>query len=132
VITLAVIVLLISTRPLYSSLKAGFCINFLGMKFILIYITHANLPSAKKLCNQLLKDRLIACVNYFPIESAYWWKGTIEESKEIVSLVKTNSKNWLKVQNIVTKAHPYETPCIMKVTVEANTAYGKWINEMTS
>ena len=102
------------------------------MKFILIYITHKDLAASKKLCNQLLLERLIACVNYFPIESAYWWKGSVEEGHEIVSLVKTRSANWVKVKNAITTAHPYETPCIMKMNVEANTPYGKWINEMTT
>ncbi|MFZ2187817.1 MAG: divalent-cation tolerance protein CutA [Candidatus Moraniibacteriota bacterium] len=101
------------------------------MKFIIIYITHKNLKEAKKVAEALLKEKLIACVNYFPIESAYWWKGKIENSKEIVSLVKTKKENWTKVKKIVLAIHPYETPCIMKFEVESNKSYADWIREET-
>ena len=79
----------------------------------------------------LLKKRLIACVNFFPIESSYWWKGKIENSDEIVSIVKTKKENWNKLKREVEKIHPYEIPCIMKFDVEANEDYEKWINEET-
>lgn len=51
------------------------------MKIISIYITYPNIEEAKKICTHLLEQKLIACANYFPIESAYWWKGKIENEK---------------------------------------------------
>ena len=112
------------------------------MKFIIIYITHKNLKEAKKVTEVLLRDRLIACVNYFPIESAYWWlaasfandggKRKIVHSKEVVSIVKTRKEHWTKVKNAVEAMHPYETPCIMKLEVESNKAYADWIKKETS
>jgi periplasmic divalent cation tolerance protein len=102
------------------------------MNFILIYLTHKNLKSAKKVVDVLLRKRLIACVNYFPIKSAYWWKGKIENGKEIVSLLKTKKENWMKVKKEIEKNHPYETPCIMKIEVESNADYAKWIKDETS
>lgn len=101
------------------------------MKFIIIYITYPNLKEAKRVSDVLLKERLIACVNYFPIESAYWWQGKIENAKEIVSLVKTTKANWAKVKKEVEKLHPYEIPCIMKLEVESNSFYAKWIKNET-
>ena len=101
------------------------------MKFIIIYITHPSMKAAKKVCAALLEKRLIACVNYFPIESAYWWKGNIENAKEIVSMVKTRKENWTKVKKAVEAIHPYETPCIMKLEVESNPSYAKWIGNET-
>src|SRR3989338_8635437 len=110
-------------------------------KFIIIYITYPNLKEAKKVSNILLKERLIACVNYFPIESAYWWpassklqpaspslggrgeRGKIKNSKEIVSIVKTKKANWEKVRKAVGAIHPYEIPCIMKLEVGSNKLY---------
>lgn len=101
------------------------------MKFIVIYITHPNMKEAKRICSVLLEKRLIACANYFPIESTYWWKGKIENSKEIVSLVKTRKANWTKVKKVVEAIHPYEIPCIMKFEVEANRSYADWIHQET-
>ena len=111
------------------------------MKFIIIYITHENLKEAKKVAGALLRNKLIACVNYFPIESAYWWlatslasdggKSKITNSKEIVSLVKTKKENWAKIKKAVEAMHPYEIPCIMKLEVESNKSYADWIKEET-
>jgi periplasmic divalent cation tolerance protein len=101
------------------------------MNFIVIYITHKNKAEARKVAESLLRERLIACVNYFPIESSYWWKGKIVTAKEIVTLVKTKKENWAKVKKAVEAIHPYETPCIMKLDVESNLSYSKWIADET-
>lgn len=101
------------------------------MKFIIIYITHKNLKEAKRVTETLLKEKLIACANYFPIESSYWWNGKITNSKEIVSIVKTKKENWTKVKKAVEAIHPYEVPCIMKIEVESNKSYADWIKKET-
>ena len=59
------------------------------MKFILIYTTHKNIKEAENICNPLLKEKLIACVNYFPITSSYHWKGEIVTASEITAILKT-------------------------------------------
>lgn len=97
------------------------------MGFIIIYITNPDLKTAKKVASHLLKKRLVACANFFPIESAYWWQNKIENSKEVAAIVKTTEKNWAKVKTEVKKIHPYKTPCIIKIAVEANRGYEKWI-----
>lgn len=99
------------------------------MGFIIIYITHPDLRTAKKIVASLMKNRLIACANFFPIESTYWWKGKMENSDEIVSIVKTKKENWDRVKSAVIKMHPYEIPCIMKIDVDANENYENWINK---
>ena len=99
------------------------------MTFIIAYITHKNIGEARKIGEHLLKKKIIACVNYFPIESAYWWKGKMEYSKEMVSLVKSKKENWDKIKAEVSKIHPYEVPCIIKFDVESNSDYERWINE---
>ncbi|VVB59110.1 Divalent-cation tolerance protein CutA [uncultured archaeon] len=101
------------------------------MGFIIVYITHKNLEEAKKIAGHLLGKRLIACANFFPIESAYRWKGKIESVHEVVSIVKTKSENWEKVKEEVARIHPYDVPCIMKIGVEANDKYEKWIEDET-
>lgn len=101
------------------------------MTFILIYITHPNAKEAKRVCGELLEKRLIACANYFPIESSYWWKGKVEHGKEIVSIVKTRKENWTKVKKAVEALHPYETPCIMRLDVSSNKSYSDWIKRET-
>ena len=99
------------------------------MSFILIYITHPNENEALKLSNLLVEQKYVACSNIFPITSAYWWNGVVENDNEWVSIVKTIPENWEAVKSRVAEIHSYEVPCIMKIDVEANEAYEKWIKE---
>lgn len=101
------------------------------MSFIIVYVTHPDRETAEKIASELMEQRIVACSNFFPIASAYWWKGNIDHSEEIVTLLKTRIENWEKLQEAVQKLHPYETPCIMKMEVEANAEYEKWIHEET-
>lgn len=100
-------------------------------KFITIYTTYPDLESAKALCNKLLQEKLIACVNYFPIEVSYHWKWEIANAQEYVWLLKTKPENWEVVKNFILKNHSYEIPCIIKNEVEANQSYVEWIYDET-
>ncbi|MAF13874.1 MAG: divalent-cation tolerance protein CutA [Parcubacteria group bacterium] len=101
------------------------------MPFITVYTTNKNLAEAKKIANSLLKQKLIACANFFPIKNMYWWKGKIENDNEVVSILKTRKENWNKVKNQIKKLHSYEVPCIEKFNVSANKDYENWIIKST-
>ena len=70
---------------------------------------------------------MVACANLYPIQSTYWWKDSIQNESEWVSLVKTTENNWESIKSYVEKEHPYDVPCIMKTKVEANEMYENWI-----
>lgn len=99
------------------------------MSFAIVYITHESEVEAKRVSDHLLEEKLVACANIFPITSAFWWEDDIQHEGEWVSIVKTTLENWGNLQREVEEVHPYEVPCIMKIEVEANAAYEKWIRE---
>ncbi len=101
------------------------------MPFIDIWITNPSQAVAKKVALHLLKKRLGACANIFPVHSAYTWKGKIEKTHEWILAFKTVSKNYKKVEREVRKIHPYSVPCIMKISVSANKDYEKWLKKET-
>ena len=101
------------------------------MTFIVAYITYKSMEEAEKVSSSLLADKIVGCVNYFPIKSTFWWQGDITNEDEIVALVKTRQENWEKLKNEVLRIHPYDVPCIMKFEVEANQEYEDWINSAT-
>jgi periplasmic divalent cation tolerance protein len=94
---------------------------------IVVYVTYPNLKTAKRIVNVLLEKRLIACANLFPIESIYRWNDRVENSKEIVSVLKTDEKNWSKLQKTICELHPFDVPCIIKIKVEVNKEYSDWL-----
>lgn len=99
------------------------------MAFAILYVTHSNEKEAAHLTQQLLTKELIACANTFPMESAYWWQGAIQKTGELVSLYKTSLRMWEAVEAEIEAIHPYDVPCIMRLEVEANESYEKWIEE---
>ncbi len=100
------------------------------MSFIVIYVTHPNLESAKKITTHLLQKKLIACANFFPIQSQFSWKGKIEESEEIVSLMKAPKPHWETIVTEIKKMHSYETPCIIKFDAEGEKEYEAWLHSV--
>jgi periplasmic divalent cation tolerance protein len=98
---------------------------------ILLYVTHKNSSAARKVVDHLLAKKLIACANFFPIQSCYFWNGHKEKSKEIVTLLKTRKELWRAVEKEIKHIHPYDVPCIMKIDATANIEYEAWIEKET-
>lgn len=102
------------------------------MEIITLYVTYKNQEDADKVVNFLLEKRLIACANFFPVNSVYQWEGKIEHQTEVVSFLKTRTENFEIVRDEILKIHSYETPCILKINAEVNESYGAWILEETN
>ena len=99
---------------------------------VLIYITCKDAKEAQKISEHLLKKRLIACSNMFPIRSMYWWKGKIEKSSEIAILAKTSDGQFEKIKKEVKKIHSYEIPAIVKIQTESEENYQNWVERVIS
>ncbi|HLC76650.1 MAG TPA: divalent-cation tolerance protein CutA [archaeon] len=97
------------------------------MSLIFVYVTNPSKDEARKIAGVLIKKKLIACTNIFPIESVYPWKGKIANEKEFVLIGKTYNRNYKNIVKEVEKVHPYEVPCIAKLPVTFNDKYEKWL-----
>lgn len=97
------------------------------MPIIIVLISAPDKKTARKVAMHLLENKLVACVQIFPIESAYWWQGKIENAKEFVALAKTVPENFGKIKQEIKKIHPYKCPEILKIDAEANEEYEKWV-----
>ena len=98
---------------------------------IFIYITCKNKEEAEGISLSLIKKRLAACVNIFPlIKSIFRWKGKIEEKSEAVLIVKTIKNNFSKVEKEVKKLSGFTTPCILEIPIaRANQDFLNWLKE---
>ncbi len=94
---------------------------------IITYITCKNKAEAEKIANHLLKKKLIACANIFPINSLYKWKGKLQKDKEFVLLAKTQKNKSLSLEKEVRGIHSYEIPCILQINAKANKEFGEWL-----
>jgi len=100
------------------------------MKIIFVYTTNPDEKTVKNIGETLLKEKLIACYNLFPIKSGYFWQNKKEESNEFVGIFKTTKKNWPKLKKRIKEIHPYKTSCILKFEVEANREYYQWVSNI--
>jgi len=99
------------------------------MSFVFIYVTCKDEQEARTIAKQLLENKQIACANFFPIKSMYWWENKINEDDEFVLIVKTKEELFKKVKEEVKKLHSYNVPCITKISVEPNSGYASWLDK---
>ena len=99
------------------------------MKIVFAYIITPSKAEAKKIGKVLLQSRLAACVNIFDkMESMYWWKGKIQNDKEVVLIAKTTKKLFPRLSKKVRSIHSYSVPCILQLEVkDGNKEYIKWL-----
>ena len=101
-----------------------------NQEIYLVLTTEIDKETACKLANLLLKEKLIPCVAFKNIESHFWWKGNINQSKEVQLMIKCKKENVNKVCNKIAEWHSYEVPEIIYFPVSANKNYHNWVNSI--
>ena len=100
------------------------------MKPVLIISTYPNKKSISKISNDLIKNKIIACVNISKIDSIYSWNGKIQNSPEYIAIFKTVTKNKTKLKKVIAETHPYDVPEIAEIDVTSiNKSYLNWLIE---
>uniref|UniRef100_A0A7C3URH3 Divalent-cation tolerance protein CutA n=1 Tax=candidate division WOR-3 bacterium TaxID=2052148 RepID=A0A7C3URH3_UNCW3 len=97
-------------------------------RFFVVYTTIGEKEEARKIAYHLLRKRLIACANIFPIDSLYWWQGKIEKGREFGLFLKTKGSRYKALEKEVKKVHPYKIPCILAFEIKKGEKnYLHWI-----
>ena len=103
------------------------------MKPVIIISTYPDKKTVTKTANELVKKRLVSCVNISKISSIYSWKGKIENTSEFLVLFKTTQKNKNALKKAIKKMHPYDIPEIAEIDIRSiNQPYLKWLIESTN
>jgi periplasmic divalent cation tolerance protein len=98
----------------------------------MIYTTLPDKATTKKVAKTLIKENLIACANFFPIESIYRWKNKLCEDKEYALIIKTRKSLYRKAEKRLKELHPYEIPAIIYYEIKGGLeSYLSWIKEET-
>ncbi|KAF6242266.1 divalent-cation tolerance protein CutA [Nitrosopumilus sp. b1] len=98
------------------------------MNPVIIISTYPNKRIITKIANQLVKEKITACVNISKISSIYSWNNKIENSSEYLALFKTTQKNKKKLKEKIQKTHPYDVPEIAEINLSSiNKSYLKWV-----
>lgn len=89
--------------------------------------------TAERLGRALVEEKLAACVSLLPgARSIYRWQGTIEETDEVVCLVKTEADRVAALQSRLAALHPYEVPELLVFDVaDGLPTYLAWLHDST-
>jgi len=99
---------------------------------VIIISTFPDKKTITKIANQLVKKKLVACVNITKISSVYSWKGKIENQSEYLALFKTTKTKLRSLKKELEKLHPYDVPEIVEINpISVNKLYLKWLVDST-
>ncbi|MGL5598443.1 MAG: divalent-cation tolerance protein CutA [Aeromonas sp.] len=101
---------------------------------IVVLCTCPDQTCADLICQQLLHQRLAACINQLPgVTSLYRWEGKIERACEIQLIIKSRQSLLVELQQCVLAHHPYQVPELLVLPVSAGLpAYLEWLTGETS
>lgn len=101
---------------------------------IVVFVTCGTRVEAKKVAQQLVEERLAACVNLIatPFESIYRWKGKVERAKEFLLVVKTSRARFETLCETIQRLHSYDMPEVIALPIVAGSReYLEWIETLT-
>ena len=99
---------------------------------MIITTTCATKREAERIARALLRERLVACVNMWPVHSVYRWKSKIEQANEWILVCKTRKGLGTKVELIIRELHTYKLPVIERWEVKRmSDDVEKWVTIAT-
>lgn len=97
--------------------------------FQLVLCTCPDKATASSIAENIVAQRLVACVNILPgIESIYQWQGNVESAQEHLMLIKTHADKFPALKRSIASMHPYEVPEIIAIDINQGLPeYMQWL-----
>ena len=97
----------------------------------LVYMTTRSRDEALLLARLLTARKLCAGVNILPgAYSVYWWEGALRVKEECLLFAQVSGENREKFIAVASEAHPYQTPCIICLPIDAgHEPFLEWIQK---
>lgn len=100
-------------------------------KYIIVSTTSNKYRVLKKIQEELLNSRLVACCQISRVESFFRWNRKNKKVRELKLQVKTRKRLIKKVISIIKYYHNYEVPEIIYHYMYADKEYTDWIKNNT-
>lgn len=99
-------------------------------------IALTNLPPehGEQIARQLVEEHVVACVNMYPIQSLYFWKGEVRSDKEFTLMMKVSTEGVERLKHRLCELHPYELPefVVLEIDNEASLReYVEFVRDQT-
>ncbi|MEV8094733.1 divalent-cation tolerance protein CutA [Kitasatospora sp. NPDC085879] len=100
---------------------------------LVVTTTHDAEEKARVLAALVVRERLAACAQVYPIGSVYWWDGEVQSAPEWRIDFKTRADLADRLTAFLRAHHDYETPEVVAVPVVAGSdAYLDWVAAETA
>ncbi|MEJ0072524.1 MAG: divalent cation tolerance protein CutA [Candidatus Saccharibacteria bacterium] len=98
--------------------------------FVEVVLTCGSWQEAQKVTDALLASKLVACVEQMEISSKNWWKGSIEQNKEVKLIMETVAGKFDAIEAEVKKHHSYDTFVLQMVPIaRLSRGAAEWLTE---
>ncbi len=89
--------------------------------------------TAKRIVRVLVEEGLAACGSVIPgVTSVYRWQGSIEETEEVLVVLKTTDDRTEGLTERAVELHPYEVPEVLSLRVTSgHPEYLEWLTAET-
>jgi periplasmic divalent cation tolerance protein len=97
---------------------------------IVVLSTCGSAEEAERIARSLVEKRLAACVSLIPgVRSIYRWKGAIEDSQEVLLVIKSSRALLNELRMEIEKMHTNEVPEVIAMQiVDGAEAYLEWLD----
>jgi periplasmic divalent cation tolerance protein len=96
----------------------------------IIWVTAPSPQEAEAIAEALVRSGLAACVSLTPTQSIYTWSGQVNKTSEIQLTIKTDLRQFARLESTIKSLHSYEVPEIIAIPIVAGYApYLNWISE---
>ena len=101
------------------------------MSYGMVFVAARDGVEGEKIARSLLDRKLAACCNIVKdVRSFYWWQGKVEDSPEVLVVIKTRQELFSNIAGEVKRLHSYEVPeIVMLPIIEGDGDYLRWIDE---
>ena len=99
-------------------------------RIVLVSVDSAH--AAQAISQELVGKGLAACCTSIPgVRSVYVWNGAVEESEEVLMLIKTDIQHLEECERAVRALHPYQTmEMISWQPSEMHGSYRQWMQSV--
>jgi periplasmic divalent cation tolerance protein len=100
---------------------------------VTVFCTCGSEEEGVRIARLLVEGRLAACASLIPgVRSIYHWQGAVEDSAEVLLVIKTRRQLFESLRKAIEGAHSYQTPEIIAVpVVDGAPAYLEWLDHET-
>ena len=99
------------------------------MNYAIIFTTVSTKEEGYAIANELVQNKLAACVNIVPkVHSVYDWEDQIQNDEELLLLIKTTKERERDIYHTVESLHSYDTPELITIPIDhGSRKYLQWL-----